>query len=145
VVNRGRQPGLLLQTGGGEQTLETLAGEALDAMRPIAEALDAAHGSSDYSDVLAQQAAKVADPGLTPSARLLEDMRARGLPFFRLALEASKTWAAEFSASPLTADKRSEFTRESNASRQRQREVEAADSVDFETFLKNYYRQYNSL
>ena len=145
VVNRGRQPGLTLQTSGGEQAFEALAREALNAMQPIAEALDAAHGSSEYSDVLAQQAAKVADPGLTPSAKLLEDMRARKLPFFRLALEASQRWAAEYTAAPLETEKRQEFLRESEASMQRQREVEAADQMDFETFLDNYYRQYDSL
>ena len=72
-------------------------------------------------------------------------MRERELPFFRLAFEASEYWATYFKQPPLGEDKLKAFRRESATSLQRQRDVEAGDSVDFETFLENYYRQYDSL
>jgi glutamate--cysteine ligase len=145
VVNRGRDPELTLAQDSGEERLETLARQALHAMAPIADALDRAHGGDGFCTVLQAQSYKVADASLTPSARILMDMRDRKLPFFSLMLEASLRWADHFRQTPLSPDRLAEFERESRASLQRQREVEAADAVDFETFLEAYYRQYDAL
>jgi glutamate--cysteine ligase len=145
VVNRGREPGLTLETTAGERSLDQLARGALESMQPIAAALDAAHGGEDYSHTLDIQGHKLDDPAVTPSAKILADMRELDLPFFRLAMDSSSSWAEHFRSTPLPEAELAAFQQESAASLQRQQDVEAADSVDFETFLANYYRQYDAL
>ncbi len=145
VVNRGREPGLQLATREGSKSLEDYGRELLHAMLPIARTLDDAHGGDDYQGVLALQGYKLTDPSLTPSAKILADMAERDLPFFTLAMEASRDWAEKLSAQPLDADRLAAFREASVASLAAQREIEASDDIDFETYLANYYRQYAAL
>lgn len=145
VVNRGREPGVTLHTDIGERPMVDVARELLQQMAPIAEALDAAHGEDDYTAVLTLQGYKLEDPSLTPSAQILADMRDKDLPFFLLAMEQSRKWRDALTETPLPPEKLASFRRESEASLQRQGDVEAADDIDFETYLARYYRQYDSL
>jgi glutamate--cysteine ligase len=145
VVNRGREPGLLLDTGNGMQTLTDWADSLLKEIAPVAEAMDAVHGEGDYAAALEQQTQKVASPECTPSARLLADMRDNDLPFFTLAMQYSQRWAEEFRASELPGERLATFRAESESSLAKQREVEAADRIGFDEFLASYYRQYQSL
>ena len=145
IVNRGREPGLQLVTATGDEPMTTLAQQMMDGMAPIAAALDAANQDQACSTVHAAQAAKLADPALTPSAQILQDMNAQDLPFFTLAMQASKDWAADFRARPLEGDKLTEFEQECRDSLQRQQDIEAADQLDFEEYLTRYYQQYDAL
>jgi glutamate--cysteine ligase len=145
VVNTGRQPGLLLGNNGKDIPLVQWAQEMLDAMRPIAELLDSTHACSDYCASLDAQLAKVADADLTPSARVLREMRERQLPFFRLAMAYSEQWAKHFRARPLPADTQAAFDAETERSLKAQRTIEESDNISFEHYLQNYFAQYKSL
>jgi len=145
VVNRGREPGLALLGKNGAAPLHELAGELLAGTAAVAEVLDAAHGGADYRASQRAQEDKVGNAGLTPSARILDEMKRRDLPFFRLAMQASERWAEDFRRRPLEADKRAHFERTSRESLDRQARIEAADRIDFETYLERYYRQYDAL
>lgn len=145
VVNRGREPGLMLKSCSGEKPLTELAGTLLQSMDGIAELLDRAFESSNYTSALQDQKAKVSDPELTPSARMLREMRETELPFFRLEMEYSKRWAEHFRSSPLSEDVTEKFDRETQSSLQAQAEVEQSDSISFEQYLENFYAQYNAL
>jgi glutamate--cysteine ligase len=114
-------------------------------MRPIAALLDAVHASGDYSASLENQLAKVADPELTPSARVLREMRERNLSFFRLAMTYSEQWAQYFRARPLAADVQLAFDEEMQTSLLAQREIEQADDVSFEQYLAHFFAQYKTL
>ncbi len=92
------------------------AQDMLDEMRPIAALLDTVHESGDYSASLDHQLAKVADPELTPSARVLREMRERKLSFFRLAMAYSEQWAQYFRERPLAADVQIAFDEETERS-----------------------------
>ncbi|KAG0164838.1 hypothetical protein DFQ28_003780 [Apophysomyces sp. BC1034] len=76
VVKEGRRPGLELSRDGRPVELRDWALELLDRIAPAAALLDAQESSSQYRNALATQRAKVNDFALTPSARVLEDMRA---------------------------------------------------------------------
>lgn len=145
VVNRGREPGLQLDQCRGETSLEQWAGELLRDMAPLADTLDQAHQDDAYQRSLAAQVEKVADPQLTPSAQILQTMRDRDQPWFRLALSCSEQWAVQFREQALSPRVEAFFRQASDDSRAAQAEVEAAESEDFETFLSNYYRQYEQL
>jgi len=145
VVNRGRQPGLTLQTGAGELTLEKWGSRLLADMEDVARTLNGAHVTSDYTAALAAQQARVADPELTPSARVLREMHERNLPFFRLAMAYSERWAQHFRDRPLSPQACAQLREEARRSLQAQREIEAADSISFEQYLANFYGQYDTL
>ncbi len=122
VVNTGRQPGLQLNNGSDDIPMVEWANALLGAMRPIAEMLDTAHESGDYIASLDCQLGKVADPELTPSARILKEMHDKKLPFFRLAMAYSEKWAQYFRGRTLSADVQIAFEEEAQRSLLAQRE-----------------------
>lgn len=145
VVNRGREPGLELETPEGPRSLQLLANELLQRMGGIADLLDAAHNGDDYRAALDTQLGKVADPELTPSARVLREMREGDQPFFRLAMACSERWAAHFRRRGLSPEAEAAFAAEVSRSLAAQRETEASDHSSFEDYLAAYYAQYRAL
>jgi glutamate--cysteine ligase len=145
IVNRGREPGLMLQTQSGEKPMTEVATTLLDGMADIALLLDAAHGHLQYSEALALQRAMVNDAELTPSARVLREMRERDQPFFRLAMSYSEHWAKEFRARELAPEVLARFEAETRSSLRAQNELEGADSISFEEYLAKFYAQYRGL
>ena len=145
VVNRGRMPGLMLQTDAGEQPMPECAAELFSAVQPVAKLLDKANESTQYSETLQQQRAKVDDPGLTPSARVLREMKEKDLPFFRLAMTYSEQWADHFRSRKLSSEIQAEFEQECKRSLAAQQDVEQADNISFKEYLENYFAQYRAL
>ena len=145
VVNRGRQPGLQLNNCSGAIPLTQWADQLLCEMRPVAALMDTAFDTADYTASVNDQLAKVADPELTPSARILREMRENDLPFFRLAMAYSERWADYFRKRPLPASIRDAFEREAQRSLAAQAAVEQADDISFEQHLDNFFSQYKSL
>ena len=117
----------------------------LAAMQPAAALFDAAHGSDDYSSSLAHQLDKLADPELTPSARVLREMRERDQSFFVLAMAYSERWAEWFRNEPMPAETVAAFTAESARSLADQAAIEASENVSFAEYLDRYYAQYRAL
>jgi glutamate--cysteine ligase len=117
----------------------------LDEIRPIASLLDSVHGCRDYSATLEEQQAKVTDPGLTPSARVLREMRERDQTFYRFGMNYSQRWAEYFRARPLSAELEHAFRTETERSLELQREIEQSDDIGFEQYLKKFYAQYQTI
>jgi glutamate--cysteine ligase len=138
VVERGRQPGLMLETLEGTQSMQVWAERVLGDIRPLAALLDELHGDDLYTYSLDQQAAKLADPALTPSARMLEIMRSQKIPYFRFVMNQSIAHKGYFDEHPLRDRSLLEYEQLARASIDRQHELEAADDVDFDTFLESY-------
>ena len=145
VVNRGRKPGLQLEESNGPVTLSEWADTLLESMRPVAELLDTAHASATYEDSLAQQSAKVAEPALTPSAKILHEMQEKSLPFFRIAMAYSEQWANYFHKRPLADDTLEGFKKETRRSLEAHAALEQTDSLSFSEYLENFFAQYNNL
>ncbi|WP_279252968.1 glutamate--cysteine ligase [Candidatus Seongchinamella marina] len=145
VVNRGREPGLELSSCNGSSLMSDWANSLLSDMQDISKALDNAHQSKAYGESLQVQSAKIADSELTPSARVLREMREQGKPFFRLALSYSQLWADHFRQQPADAEKTAHYAAEAELSLTAQQAVEAADEVSFEQYLANFYGQYETL
>jgi glutamate--cysteine ligase len=145
VVNRGREPGLKLRADDGERPLDQWAQELLDAMGSSAALLDGAHGVDAYASALGAQREKVAGTAELPSARVLREMREQQIPYYRFALNYSNLWAAHFKDWPLSAGAEEGLRAESAASLQRQRDVEASDTLGFEEYINAYYEQYKHL
>ncbi len=145
VVNRGRQPGLMLQTNNGEQSLQDIANGLLDDMQAVAALQNTACATELYVASLEEQRAKVQDPELTPSARILREMKEKNLPFFPLAMEYSKKWAQYFKDRKLSPEVQQRFEQESLTSLAEQKTIESNDDMDFAQYLSKFYAQYEIL
>jgi len=145
VVNRGREPGLQLETMAGALPMDRLAHGLLEQLEDVSALLDEAHGGDSYQQALQAQRQKVDDPETTPSARVLREMREKDLPFFRLAMSYSQQWGEHFRSRELSTDTQARFADEARQSLQRQQEMEATEDVSFEAYLTRFYDQYKAL
>ena len=139
VAARGREPGLRLERRGQEIGMIEWAGELLAGCGPIAEALDAAHGSTAYRDALANAVAALSDPDCVPSARVLREIRERhGGSYTRFTLAQSLRHAADIRQLPLAAQTAQRFAQLAQESLEEQRQIEAADTMPFEIYRQKY-------
>ncbi|MCC5886875.1 MAG: glutamate--cysteine ligase [Gammaproteobacteria bacterium] len=141
IVNRGREEGLTLEDQGVMRDRTQWAEEIIHACIRTAAALDEARGGDEHARAVAAQLSRIRDPEQTPSARILAAMRDDTIPFFRFAMDASERHAAHFRARPLDPASRTRFLQQSADSMRRQSEIEAADSMDFATYRRQYIEQ----
>ena len=94
-----------------------------------------------YCSALQKQRAKISDPDLTPSARALDEMSSNKEEFYHFALRKSQQHQQWFADRPIEAEKQKAFEQAAADSLKRQKAIETADNISFETFLKNYFAQ----
>jgi glutamate--cysteine ligase len=136
---RGREPGLKLKRGGQEVTLTGWGAEVLAQCAPIAAALDAAHGGTQYADTLTAASAALLDPSTLPSARVLAAMAGEhDNSFVRFARAQSLKTQAALQAQPLSADELAHFAALTEISIQEQKKIEASDTMPFEVYRQQY-------
>jgi glutamate--cysteine ligase len=139
VAARGREPGLRLICGADEVPLAEWGARVLAECVPIAAALDAAGRTHAHRDALDSARARLADPALTPSARVLQAMeREHGNSYVSFVLAQSRRHRDAICKLPLAAGIAERFARLANESRVRQREIEAGDAVSFEVYRQKY-------
>ena len=137
TAHRGREPGLRLDRAGEAVPLREWALALLKALEPLAQLIDGG-SPGPCAASLDRQRAKVLDPELTPSARMLAEMRERGESFFGLAQRLSQAHRRAYLARPLAPERRAILEDLSRTSLRRQAEIEAADDLDFDAFLARY-------
>jgi glutamate--cysteine ligase len=139
VARRGREPGLKLNREGRQFPMLDWARELLDSMQGVCELLDHGEPARPYTAALEQQRAKIDEVERTPSARLLTEMRQTGESFFQLARRMSKMHKDYFlDLHPPNERRLAEFAAAAQESHEEQRRIEAADRVDFDTYLAHY-------
>jgi glutamate--cysteine ligase len=140
VASRGREPGLRLDRRGRKVELREWGAEVLAQCEPIAAALDsAAEGGSWHRDALAAAAAAIENPASLPSARVLAEMQqSHGSSYSRFGLARSLEHRAALQSEPLPPEAEARFARAAEESIRKQKEIEAADRVDFETYRQKY-------
>nr|WP_267869563.1 glutamate--cysteine ligase [Massilia agrisoli] len=138
TVKEGRKPGLTLTRHGEEVPLQEWARELIDRIRPIAALLDEQHNEAGvHAASLAVQEAKIANPALTPSARVLEEVRALGSSA-AFGLRQSELHAAWFRESPLMPAEEAMFAEMAAASLAEQARIEQTDTGSFDDFVAAY-------
>ena len=145
IVNRGREPGLSLASESGPRPFTEVGAELMERMGAVAALLDRAHDQTGYSSALADQRLKIDDSELTPSARVLREMREQDIPFFRLAMNYSEEWATHFRRRSPPPDVQDALEAERERSIAAQIELEQDDSTSFADYLKKFYDQYEAL
>jgi glutamate--cysteine ligase len=135
----GREPGLQLERDGRDVPLGDWGQEILAACMPLASALDAAHGTSDYSDAVRSGQALLDAPDMLPSARVLAAMaRDHGNSFIGFGRAQSEQAKAKLLKLPYAGGLQARMEATALASVQEQAAVEAADTMPFELFRQQY-------
>ena len=136
---RGREPGLLLEKGDQQVTLKEWGDDIVAQCVPIAAALDAAHGTHEYSAALANATVGLSDSNTLPSARVLAAMaQDHDNSFVKFARAQSEKAKAHFDGLPLSSKQKAYFEQLSHQSLADQKKIEALDSMPFEIYREQY-------
>ncbi|MGJ7485351.1 glutamate--cysteine ligase [Variovorax sp. LT2P21] len=136
---RGREPGLQLLRGGQEIALTEWGADLVAQCRPIAQALDAAHGGSAYMQSLDAAVTGLRDAHSLPSARVLAAMAAdHGHSFTDFARARSEAARQALLTQPFAPETQARFVQASAESIEAQKAIEAADTMPFEIYRQQY-------
>lgn len=138
VVEQGRDPELTLKLEGTPKNLPVWARETIEQVGNAASMLDHIHGGSDYANSLASQSAKINNPELTPSGKILKDMKQNGLSFFEFSMQQSRRHRDHLQNNGLSEASLKMMQETATDSMQKQAEIERQDTIDFDQFLKNW-------
>ena len=138
TVKEGRDPALTLTRDGSEVPLKDWALELIERIRPVAQLLDDQHNEGNvHESSLNLQKAKIINPALTPSARVLEEIRSLGSAT-AFGLRQSELHAASFRDSPLMPAEEALFDELARKSLDEQAAIEGQDSGSFDDFVAAY-------
>ncbi|CAH2920099.1 MAG: Glutamate--cysteine ligase (EC [uncultured Paraburkholderia sp.] len=138
VTTEGRKPGVELVRDGQAVAMTEWADELFAKIDAAAAALDGLHGGDAHARSVAVQRAKLADPSLTPSARVLQTMRDKQQSFLEFGLEQSKAHAAYFRAHPPDAGTAKAFADLAAQSLEEQAKLEREEVGSFDAFVAAY-------
>ncbi|MBB3048470.1 glutamate--cysteine ligase [Litorivivens lipolytica] len=148
VVEQGREPGLTLNDHGQAITLGDWAQRIFDDMADVAEAFDTAIESGEhpsYLQVLADWKRSLSEPDNTPSAKMIDTLRQRGLSYYAYMMERAEAHRDWFSKPALSDSQIAAAKATSATSLSEQKVVEESDSLSFDDYLSKYYSQYDTL
>ncbi len=138
TVKEGRKPGLTLTRRGEEVTLQDWANELLACIAPVAALLDEQHNEAGvHAASLAAQKAKIDNPALTPSARVLDEIRAIGSSA-AFGLRQSELHAAYFRDGALMPGEEQMFNEMAASSLAEQAIIEQTQTGSFDDFVAAY-------
>ena len=142
VAHRGRDPDLQLQQGGKAVSLRQWGSDILDIVGELCDLLDVPDKPKVYCNSLSNQLAKIHEPSLTPSGRMLQELFDNNEDFFSFGLRKSREHQSQ--SEILSGNKLEKFEQAVTDSIARQAEIEAADEMTFEEFLDQYNAQLTS-
>ena len=138
TVKEGRRPGLTLSRNGEEVSLQDWANELLARIAPVAALLDEQHNDGGvHAASMAAQQAKIDNPALTPSARVLEEIRAVGSSA-AFGLRQSELHAAYFRDGALMPAEEQMFIDLAASSLAEQAAIEETQTGSFDDFVGAY-------
>lgn len=139
VAERGREPGLMLERGATKVLLSDWAEEILEAMGPVAARLDAEHHCHDYTQAVDHAVQALHQPYTLPSARVLSAVAEQhGGSFVAFVRAQSQAMKRDMMAVPMLPEAVARFDALAAQSWVDQRAVEAADTMPFDVYLKEY-------
>ena len=146
VAHNGRKPGLQLRRADSAQldekiSLQEWASELCNEMKAVACLLDQANYCENYFSSVKSQIASVYDPELTPSARMLADMKKHNEGFFHHAQRMSKHHLKYYENNPLSKNKTQLFEKMTAESLLKQKQMESDDAISFDEYLENYFKE----
>lgn len=139
VAERGREPGLQLERGQTPVALTQWGLELVHQLGPIARQLDAAHACTHYSMAVEAAAHALHHPDTLASARVLRAVIDQFDGSFVAFVQAQSMRTKQVMLeTPLTPQVYERFENMARSSWVAQREIEAADTLAFDAYLRAY-------
>ena len=138
VVNRGREANLRLSSKGKQRVLREWSMDIINDIKHSAFILDKVNQSNEYSLSAFKQEEKIKNPKLTPSGRMLDQMKKEGMSFFEFSMEHSKRHSKTLREAEIDKNFLTHMKNVSSKSLFDQQEIEKSDSTDFKTFLDQW-------
>lgn len=144
VVLKGRDPSLLLSddNGAGEVSLKSITtwgNELFDDMTKVALLLDKAYKTTQYSESIARERAKINDARLTPSAEVLSIILDQEQSITQYSLALATKYRDETMARDYQYYSKQYFIDSATKSHQDQLTIEESDVLSFDDFLTDYF------
>ncbi len=135
VALKGRKPNLKLHKNNGRIIkLTTWANQILNQLSEIAALLDKSYNTERFSKVIQKQFAKVKNPDLTPSAKILDNILNQKKEFHQYALELAQENLETLKKSKLNKNAKTQFKQLAADSLERQKRLE----IESEYYTTNY-------
>jgi len=141
VAHQGRDPGLKLNHNAKQLNLKDWAINIFEGMQSVSELLDQHKEGAPYQDSLNYQREKIKDPDLTPSARMLNEMRETKEGFYHFAKRMSEKHNRYFTSLNLSEECNQFFDEAAKKSIEKQKEIEASDTLNLDDYLQAYFKQ----
>lgn len=140
VAAGGRNPRLEIAVRGDKRPLTAWGEEILGHVGAVSRMLDSGEDTPSYHAALQTQRDKISNPALTPSARIVEEMRTTEESFFDFARRMSQGHRNYFHDLAIAPEIEKKFRAEAVKSAERQAEIEKADDISFDEYLRRYYQ-----
>jgi glutamate--cysteine ligase len=145
TIWQGRRPDLTLSQAGQTRPLQEWGQAICQQMQPLAQLLDQANRGQYYQQSLAEQLAKLADPQLTPSAKVLAAMTEQKLSFQTFAWQQSQLNTQAIKDYQADQQVYRQLSQQVKVSLAEQADLEQQDNQSnqsFEAFLADYFAYY---
>ena len=139
VVVRGRDPQLLLDDNGIAKSVINWGEELFEQMHQVALLLDKSYGDKRYQEALALELAKIRNPDLTPSAKILNTLVKDKQSMTQLALTSAVEYREQLLSQPYKFFDENYFISAGEASHRAQKLIESSDVLSYDEFLENYF------
>ena len=140
VAKSGRDPALELYRDGSPVPLRDWARDIVDGVAAVAGVIDAQESGQSYTQAVAAMRELVDNPDATPSARILDELRTLNTSYFDFVLAVSASHREYFSSiTPLAGERLAELEQAAADSIERQRAIEASDTLTFDEYLEQYF------
>jgi glutamate--cysteine ligase len=140
TARRGRDPGLRLRRDGADVPLAAWAREIVNDVEVVADSIDLGGDRGCYRESVEAMRKLVDSSDLTPSARIINDLREQNLGFFDYTMSVATGHREYFSKidSP-DAERLRVLEEAAQESVEQQRAIEDADDLSFDEYLERYF------
>ncbi|PIE40570.1 MAG: hypothetical protein CSA51_00080 [Gammaproteobacteria bacterium] len=146
----GRDPKLTLQNNAKAVSIAEWGSELLAAMQPIAQAMDSEKHRPHYASILERELTVVQNPSLTPSARIVANLRGevtgKPMTYHQFVTDLSSKHARASRDLGLTPAEQAKVKHDAELSlKKAQLLLKQSSGVDFSDYLAAYFSQLQSL
>ncbi|QDF68597.1 glutamate--cysteine ligase [Shewanella sp. SNU WT4] len=138
VILEGRKPGLMLSRAGQAVAMKDWLTDVFADLSSLASLLDGDEGT-DYQQALTYWSKAIDDPEQTLSGQVMATLEQQQLDHNEWVRKLAEQYQQFFTDYPLSPDVDAEFTEEATESMLKQAQIEAADDMDFDHFLAQYF------
>ncbi len=140
AAKNGRDPEFRLYRANRPVSLADWGREIVRDVRVVAELIDQGNGNRDYREAVDVQADLLEHPDATPSARVLQELKAAGTGFFDFAMQAAIGHKDYFAAlEPMQPERYRQLETEARESLARQEAIEAGDKLSLDDYITAYF------